>query len=33
MDFNISKTAAKNILIYKIFDKENWDYKAKKYGY
>ena len=25
MDFNISKTATKNTLIYRIFNKENWE--------
>ena len=29
----MSKTAAKNILVYRIFNKENWDQKVKKYDY
>ena len=33
LEFNIPKTIAKNILVYKIFNKENWEQKAKKYGY
>ena len=27
------ETAAKNTLIYRIFNKENWEQKAKKYDY
>ena len=33
MDFDISKIAAKNTLAYRIFNKENWEQKAKKYDY
>ena len=33
MDFNISKIVIKNILIYKIFNKESWDNETKKYSY
>ena len=33
MDFNMLETAAKNILIYKTFNKESWDQKTKKCGY
>ena len=33
MDFDISETAAKNILVYRIFSKEDWEQKAKKCGY
>ena len=33
MDFNMLKTIAKNTLIYGTFNKENWDYEAKKYNY
>ena len=29
----MSKITAKNILVYKTFDKENWEQKAKKCGY
>ena len=33
MDFNISETAAKNILVYEAFNKEDWEQEAKKCGY
>ena len=33
INFDISETAAKNILIYGIFNKENWEQEAKKYDY
>ena len=33
IDFNMSETAAKNILIYEIFNKEDWEQEAKKCGY
>ena len=33
MDFNMPEITAKNILIYKIFNKKNWDQEAKKCGY
>ena len=33
LEFNISEITAKNILVYEVFDKENWEQKAKKYGY
>ena len=33
MDFDISEIAAKNILVYEIFNKKNWDQEAKIYGY
>ena len=33
INFNISETTAKNILIYGIFNKENWEQKVKKYDY
>ena len=33
IDFDISETAAKNILIYWIFNKENWDRETKEYNY
>ena len=33
MDFNISKTAAKNTLVYKMFNKEDWEQEAKKCDY
>ena len=33
MNFDISETAAKNILAYRVFNKENWEQKAKKCGY
>ena len=33
MDFNMSEIAAKNILIHRIFNKENWEQEAKKCSY
>ena len=33
MDFDMLETAAKNTLVYKIFDKKNWEQEAKKCGY
>ena len=33
LEFNISETTVKNILVYKVFNKENWEQKAKKCGY
>ena len=33
LEFNISKTVAKNILVYGAFDKENWEQETKKCGY
>ena len=33
LEFDIPKITVKNILVYKIFDKENWEQKAKKYDY
>ena len=33
IDFDILKIAAKNILAYRIFNKESWDQEAKKCGY
>ena len=33
LNFNISETTAKNILIYRTFYKENWEQKTKKCGY
>ena len=33
INFNMSETAAKNILVYEIFNKENWEQEAKKCGY
>ena len=33
MNFDISETAAKNILVYGTFNKENWEQEAKKYSY
>ena len=33
MDFDMSEMAAKNILVYRTFNKESWDQKAKKYSY
>ena len=33
MDFDISETVAKNILVYKAFNKKNWEQKAKKCDY
>ena len=33
IDFDISEIVVKNILVYKIFNKENWEQKAKKCGY
>ena len=33
MDFDISETAVKNILVYKVFNKEDWEQETKKYGY
>ena len=33
MEFNISETVAKNILAYRIFNKESWDRKAKECNY
>ena len=33
MDFNMPKTVAKNILIYRIFNKEDWEQKTKKCDY
>ena len=33
IDFNMPETVAKNILIYRIFNKKDWDQKTKKYGY
>ena len=33
LEFDISKTTVKNILIYETFDKENQEQKAKKCGY
>ena len=29
----MSETAAKNILIYETFNKEDWEQKIKKYDY
>ena len=29
----MSEIVAKNILVYKIFNKENWEQEAKKCGY
>ena len=33
IDFNMPEIATKNILTYKIFNKKNWEQKAKKNGY
>ena len=33
MDFDISKTVAKNILAYGTFNKENWEQETKKCNY
>ena len=33
LEFNMSEIVVKNILIYKVFDKENWEQKAKKCDY
>ena len=33
IDFNISKTVIKNILVYGTFNKEDWEQEAKKYNY
>ena len=33
MNFDMSEMAAKNILTYGVFNKENWEQKAKKCGY
>ena len=33
MNFNISETVAKNILVYRVFNKEDWEQEAKKCGY
>ena len=33
LEFDISKTTVKNILVYGAFDKENWEQEAKKYDY
>ena len=33
IDFNMTEIVAKNILAYRIFNKNNWDQKAKKCGY
>ena len=33
IDFDMSETAAKNILIYRMFNKEDWEQEAKKYNY
>ena len=33
IDFDMSETVAKNILIYGVFNKEDWEQEAKKYDY
>ena len=33
IDFDMSKIAAKNILVCEIFNKKNWEQEAKKCGY
>ena len=33
LEFDMPEIVAKNILVYKIFDKENWEQEAKKYSY
>ena len=33
IDFDISETVTKNTIIYKTFNKKNWDQKVKKYNY
>ena len=33
MDFNMPETAAKNTLVYRTFNKEDWEQKTKKCGY
>ena len=33
MDFDIPKTAIKNILVYGIFNKEDWEQEAKRCDY
>ena len=33
IDFNMSEIVTKNILIYRIFSKEDWEQKAKECGY
>ena len=29
----MTKTVAKNILTYRVFDKKNWEQETKKYSY
>ena len=29
----MTETAVKNILVYGIFNKKNWEQETKKYGY
>ena len=33
MDFNISETIIKNTLVYRTFNKKNWDREAKECDY
>ena len=33
INFNMSKTVTKNTLIYRAFNKENWEQEAKKCNY
>ena len=33
MNFDMSEIAAKNILTYETFNKENWEQETKKCGY
>ena len=33
MDFDISEIVTKNILMYRIFDKESWDCEARDCDY
>ena len=33
INFDISETAAKNILVYETFNKEDWKQEVKKYSY
>ena len=33
LEFDMSETIIKNILVYRAFNKKNWEQKTKKCGY
>ena len=33
INFDMPETVAKNILVYRVFNKESWDQEARKCGY